>query len=166
MGHTEPKEMLLARWTQLINDPSLQDLPYKIELNAEGVIEMSPASNAHGLRQAQLTRVLGNALPHGDVITECSVLTRLGVRVPGVIWASRSFLTEQGANTPFTRAPEICVEVRSPSNTDTELHHKAQAYLDAGAVEVWIVDEQGGLKIYTVAGQVSKSQFGVRYPEP
>ena len=35
MGYTTSQEMLIARWTDLVNDPSLDDLPYKIELNAE-----------------------------------------------------------------------------------------------------------------------------------
>ncbi len=32
-------------WQEVIQHPSLQDLPFKIELNAQGVIEMSPATN-------------------------------------------------------------------------------------------------------------------------
>lgn len=161
MGHTATKELLVARWTELINDPSLRDLPYKIELNEEGTIEMSPASNRHGIRQAQIARDLGNALPHGSVITECSILTDIGVRVPDVAWASAGFLRQEGENTPFTRAPEICVEVRSASNTDREIAEKIRAYLVAGAVEVWIVDEEGEKKIYTPDGQRKTSSFGV-----
>ena len=161
MGHTATKELLVARWTELINDPSLHDLPYKIELNQEGTIEMSPASNRHGIQQAQIARELGNGLPHGSVITECSILTDIGVRVPDVAWGSTEFLKQEGENTPFTRAPEICVEVRSPSNTDREITEKVRAYLLAGAVEVWIVDEEGAKKIYASDGERKTSSFGV-----
>jgi hypothetical protein len=41
-------------WQDVINDPSLQDLPYKIELNKRGNIEMSPATNLHGLYQVSI----------------------------------------------------------------------------------------------------------------
>lgn len=163
MGHAETKELLLARWTQLINDPSLEDLPYKIELNNEGTIEMSPASNLHGMRQAEVGRTLGNALPHGRVITECSILTRIGIRVPDVAWASSEFLAQEGNNTPFTRAPEICVEVRSKSNTHREINRKVQAYLAAGAIEVWVVDEDGALKMHSASGELTQSKFDVKY---
>ena len=61
MGHAATKELLTARWAQLVNDPSLHDLPYKIELNREGTIEMSPANNRHGMRQGEIAMLLGNA---------------------------------------------------------------------------------------------------------
>ena len=52
MGNIDTAEKLALRWAQVVRDPSLQDLPYKIELNARGKIEMSPASNRHVLLQA------------------------------------------------------------------------------------------------------------------
>ncbi len=36
----------------MCNDTRLQDLPFKIELNAYGVMEMSPASTRHGRYRA------------------------------------------------------------------------------------------------------------------
>ena len=39
---------------------------------------------------------------------------------------------------PF--APDLAVEIRSPSNTLAEVSAKAQEYLDAGARLVWVVD--------------------------
>jgi Uma2 family endonuclease len=166
MGYATPQEMLIARWTELINDPSLHDLPYKIELNADGKIEMSPASNRHGTLQASLARALGNALPAGEVITECSVLTDIGVRVPDVAWASREFLEAQQDNTPFTGAPEICVEVVSPSNTAREIDDKVRAYLAAGAREVWVVSEEGALGFFGPEGARAKSEYGVQVELP
>ena len=40
--------------SEVLNDPSLKNLPYKIELNEYGQIVMSPASNKHGLLQAEI----------------------------------------------------------------------------------------------------------------
>jgi len=161
MGSATPKEMLVARWTELINDPSLHDLPYKIELNAEGKIEMSPASNRHGTLQARVAWALRNALSSGEVITECSVLTDIGVRVADVVWASSEFLESQQDVTPFTQAPEICVEVVSPSNTAREIDDKVRAYLAAGAREVWVANEDGTLKIAGPEGLREKSEYGI-----
>ena len=62
MGNIGNREMLVARWAEVVNDASLRDLPYKVELNAEGTIQMSPANNWHAAVQAYLTRLLGNAL--------------------------------------------------------------------------------------------------------
>ncbi len=167
MGYATPNEILIARWTDLINDPSLHDLPYKIELNSDGKIEMSPASNRHGTLQARVARALGNAMPGGEVITECSVLTDIGVRVPDVAWASSEFLESQQDSTPFTRAPELCVEVNSPSNTAREIENKVRAYLAAGAREVWVVEERrGALEFFGSEGARASSEYGIQVELP
>jgi len=42
------------QWQDVINDKSLQDLPYKIELNEHGNIVMSPASNKQEVQTSHL----------------------------------------------------------------------------------------------------------------
>lgn len=39
-------------------------------------------------------------------------------------------------------APDLAVEVLSPSNTMSEIHDKVLDYLDAGSLLVWVVDPQ------------------------
>jgi len=51
MGHITSREHLVLRWAELCADPQWDGVPGKIELNGRGVIEMSPASNRHGIRQ-------------------------------------------------------------------------------------------------------------------
>jgi Uma2 family endonuclease len=165
MGNLATPEFLIARWGELCRDPSLEDLPYKIELNAWGKIEMSPASNRHSRLQGTLALELGRQL-EGIVLTECSILTRIGIRVPDVAWASRSFLQSFGEITPYTRAPEICAEIMSPSNVRAEIEEKTRAYLAAGAEEVWIVAEDGAIRFFTNAGEQPKSGFAVRVSLP
>lgn len=159
MGNIGNREMLVARWAELVNDASLRDLPYKVELNAEGTIELSPANNWHGAMQAYLAKVLGVALAEGIVITECSVLTEIGVRVADVAWGSPDFLREQGGKTPFTRAPEICVEILSPSNSPREMDAKVKAFLAAGAREVWLVRAREGISFAGPEGVLAGSAF-------
>ena len=128
MGNLATPEALIARWDEVLRDPTLQDLPYKIELNAWGKVEMSPASNRHGRLQAELAAELRRQLPNGIVITECSILTRIGIRVPDVVWACAGFMTDFGEITPYMRAPEICIEILSPSNVQAEIDAKTAAY--------------------------------------
>lgn len=40
------------------------------------------------------------------------------------------------------RAPDVAVEVLSPSDTSTAVHRKTLDYLNAGARLVWLVDDQ------------------------
>jgi Uma2 family endonuclease len=166
VGDLANRERLVARWADLVQDSSLRNLPYKVELNAEGTIEMSPASNRHAAIQAHYAWALRTALPHGTVFTECSILTEIGVRVPDVAWASAAFVAEQRESTPFTRAPEICVEIVSPSNSKKEVDAKVRAYLSAGAVEVWVYSDAGGLAIVSAEGRSARSRFGVKVPVP
>ena len=132
---------LRARWRQLADDPLVAAIPYKLELNERGSIEVSPAAPRHAFLQAFVASELRRLLPAGSTFTECPVETEIGVRVPDVVWASADFLCQHSLDDPFASAPELCVEVLSPSNTRVEIEAKVAAYLAAGAREVWIVHE-------------------------
>ena len=166
MGNLASPETLVLRWAEVMRDPALQNLPYKIELNARGKIEMSPASNVHGRFQARIAIELGTQLRGGEVITECSILTEIGVRVPDVAWASEAFLRDHGKSTPFPVAPEICIEITSPSNLDEEIREKIEAYLAAGAREVWTVAEDGSIDYHDRQGKKLGSSFDVKISLP
>jgi len=141
------------QWSDVINDPSLRDLPYKIELDAQGRIVMSPASNRHGIQQAKLVRLLARMLADGEIATECSIGTHAGVKVANVVWMSPKFLRQHGDTTPYPQAPELCVEILSPSNSPAEIEYKIRLYLGYGAHEVWTVDEGGRVSMFGPEGQ-------------
>jgi Uma2 family endonuclease len=124
-------------WADLMTNPFLKDLPFKIELNRWGRIEMSPASNQHGRIQSEIARELAQR-PGGVVYTECSIRTTDGVRVAAVAWISNERLARIGENTPFTEGPDVCVEIMSPGNSWAAMQMKAGLYFEAGAGEVWI----------------------------
>lgn len=164
MGHMTSQEALVLRWAELCADPRWHDLAGKIELNGRGVIELTPSNNRHGQRQAAVAHALGLALPEGTGMVLCSVLTSDGIRVPDVAWASAEFMARYGEVTPFPQAPDICVEVRSPSNTDAELAYKTELFLAAGAQEVWIVGDESGWQVFNAQGEQPGSRFGVQLP--
>lgn len=147
------------RWEQVLADPSLRDLPYKIELNEFGKIVMTPASNRHGFVQADLVATMGRAMAGGRVIVECSVDTDKGVKVADVAWCSDAFLERHGLETPFSEAPEICVEIVSPSNSEREMEEKRGLYFARGAREVWIVPEEGETRYYAQEGRLRGSRL-------
>ena len=124
-------------WSEVIANPYLQNLPFKIELNKWGKIEMSPASNKHGRLQIDIGAELKKR-KGGVVISECSIQTTEGVKVADVAWISNALFKRLGDETPYSQCPEICVEIKSPSNSWAEMHMKASLYLAAGAKEVWI----------------------------
>jgi len=148
------------QWSEVLADPALQDLPYKIELNKWGIIEMSPASNWHALAQGKLVGLLRGYFQFGEVMVECSIQTEDGVRVPDVAWCSDEFLQMFGEQTPFPKAPELCIEVVSPSNSRHEMERKIGLFLEAGAQEVWLVSREG-FEFYGPEGRRERSSFGI-----
>jgi Uma2 family endonuclease len=163
MGNVATPEPLALRWAEVLRDPALRNLPYKIELNAWGKIEMSPASNRHGRLQILIGAELLRQLPEGIVVSEASILTDIGVRVPDVAWGSASFAQTQGESTPFSRAPELCVEIVSPNE---EVREKIRAYLAAGAEEVWIASVDGTVRYFDQSGERPASRYPVKVSLP
>lgn len=151
-------------WNEVLADPCLQDLPYKIELNEYGEIVMSPASNWHSRRQMKIATLLEKYLKDGESFPECSVETTKGVKVADVAWLSAAFLKAFGYETPYRVAPEICVEVLSPSNSERQMREKIDLYLAKGAKEVWTCDDGGKMKFYDHAGEMKKSKRAAKFP--
>jgi len=129
-----------AHWQEIVNDPSLQDLPYKVETNERGQLLLSPHSNRHSKRRTRLFLRLQDHAPEGLISVEYALATPGGVKAPDVVWMSserEEMMSETGD--PATLAPELCIEVMSASNTEAEIAEKRQLYRDIGAEEVWIV---------------------------
>jgi Uma2 family endonuclease len=151
-------------WQDVLDDPSLKNLPYKIELNRRGQIEMSPATNLHNIFQMAITDLLLEFVAHGKRFQECSIETSNGVRVADAVWLSKEFLALHGRVTPYTRAPEICIEIISPSNTNEEMLEKIALYLERGALEVWTCNLQGEIKFFDANGILEQSKLVPRFP--
>jgi Uma2 family endonuclease len=138
----------LRRWEEVQADPDLARLPHRIETDRYGNIVMSPPpAMPHGVRQAEIARLLGTLLPEGIVVTECPVSTANGVKATDVAWLAGNRRAET-TGICLTSAPEVCVEVMSPSNTKEELLEKAALYFEAGAKEVWICDTLGNIEVF------------------
>lgn len=154
-------EALAERYRALCEDPRFANLPGKLELDAWGqMIFMSPASNYHGLLQARLSQRL--AVLGGETVVEASILTPRGLLVADLAWGSPAFVAAHGAETPFTRAPEICIEIASPTNSLRALRDKTQAYLGVGAVEAWIVFPRSRrFELHGASAPLAESAFPV-----
>ena len=64
----------------------------------------------------------------------------------------------------FRHAPEICVEVKSPSNTTGELLEKKPLYFKAGAWEVWIWEQSGRMLFFDAASPLERSALCPDFP--
>jgi len=155
-------------WEALCVDPQLADLPYKVETNERGQLLMSPAGTSHSRWQARVTRTLGSKVDAaglgGEVLTECAVLTAQGIKVPDVAWISAEAWSSRTNQSLLMVAPEICIEVMSPSNTAAEMADKAALYFASGASEVWILDVSGQMRFFQSQGALAASKIVPGFP--
>ena len=151
----------LRRWAELLADPEMARIEGRVETDRYGHVTMTPPpAPTHGSLQSRVAALLDRLMPTGRVLTECPVSTADGVKAADVAWASPERMRELGEQVCFPRAPEICVEVLSPSNTETEIREKVALYFDAGAKEVWLCAVDGTMRILISptarAGRASK----------
>jgi Uma2 family endonuclease len=136
----------LRRWAEISADAELARVEGRVETDRHGHVLMSPPPAArHGSLQSEIAYLLRTLMSSGRVFTECPISTADGVKAADVAWASSSRVAELGDGLCFARAPEICVEVQSPGNTDAELRQKAIQYLLCGAREVWLCATSGAM---------------------
>ena len=111
------------------------------------VIEMAPAGDAHGAIAAKLAWRLGNHIYPRDLGRTYAaetgfVLDEVHQRVlgPDVAFVRQERMTQPPQPGFFRGAPDLAVEVRSPSNSAREVATKAEGCLAAGTRLVWVVD--------------------------
>ena len=153
-------------WQEICNDPVLADLPYKIESDQWGNVIMSPSAGAdHCDHRSEIIVTLSQLLPRGRARTEYPLQTNKGVKAIDVVWVSR----ERHAQKPedsivHLLAPEICVEVYSPSNSVPEIEEKMRLCFERGAQECWTCDGLGNMEFFDPSGAVNQSKICPAFP--
>ena len=151
-------------WQQVLEDKSLRDLPYKIELNKWGQIVMRPAKSRPANFQGEIEHLLRTLKPGGRVFPECPVNTSDNVKVADVVWLSVERYAKVKDQDVYETAPEICVEILSESNTQSEMMQKKQLYIEKGALEFWLCDDQGRMSFHIASGALATSQLVPGFP--
>ena len=140
----------IARWHELFDDPELARWPGKIETDRFGRIIMSPPPGLpHSFNQTKILQLLAQILPDGQVLAECPLITADGIKGVDVAWLKGDRTEIAEGKLVLERAPEICVEVLSPSNSRPEMEEKRALYFEAGAHEVWLCGLDGKMEFYT-----------------
>jgi Uma2 family endonuclease len=152
------------RWEEICRDPLLSGIPGRIESNAFGkVIMMPPAAGEHSYRQGEIAFRLRKHLG-GLALPECPISTIDGVRAADVGWYSEERFEHVRGQIAFEIAPEICVEVLSPDNSEGEMAATRTLYLEAGAVEVWYCELDGRMRFFNAEGEIAQSALCDGFP--
>lgn len=165
-----PGRPLTDLWTRALADPSLRDLPYKVETDEHGRLVLSPHKPRHSLLQSRVTARLRElapaaSLPPGEAATAFAVHTPKGIKVPDVVWISQARLAQLPDDAEASPVmPEIVVEVLSRSNTQTEMEEKRHLYFAGDAREVWTCDPEGQITFYGPRGPTPASALVASFP--
>ena len=153
------------RWQEIVADPTLRELPYKVETNKRGQIILSPHRSAHSYAQGDIIELLSEQGEEGRPFPEFPITTKAGIRVPDVVWVSSARRTEMDqAGDPPTLAPEVCIEVMSEHNDWDEMREKRELFLEAGAEEVWVVTEDGEVRFFAEE-EIAESEIVPEFPD-
>lgn len=154
-------------WQEVCEHPSLQDLPFKIELNQWGQITMAPTTTYRSVLLTEIFIKLNQWQSSGQVLLLCPIQMSNGsVYVVDVLWMSKKrFIQHKHEDIAFSIAPEICVEVMLPDIHEDYLISKRHAYFANNAEEVWISDLAGNLSFYNVTGKIAQSALIPAFPQ-
>jgi Uma2 family endonuclease len=125
---------------------ALPDDGNKYELNQGELVVMPPTSLEHIRIVRRINRTLSRFVDErrlGEVYSEAGCLLfrdpERTYRQPDVAFLSLSRIEAMAPDTFLSGAPDLAVEVVSPSNFAHELNVKVEQYLAAEGREVWVV---------------------------
>lgn len=165
----EQHEFNVRRWLEIVADPKLADVLERIETDRDGNLIMAPSpDDVHGGREGEIQRQLNRLLPDGVVYHNVTVSTAQGDKIPDVMWLSgKRWRSKDQLGTKegiFIRAPEICVEIMSPSNSLEDMLAKKDLYLNCGAEEAWVCDQEAKMRFFSITGELAKSKLCPQFP--
>jgi Uma2 family endonuclease len=142
----------MSTGTRLITAEEFLDWPNepgcRQELIRGEVTTMSLPGGRHGRIAGKVLRRVGDYVETAQLgetytaetgfLVERDPDTVRGADVAFVVSQRLALITDEEKHIPF--APDLAVEVRSPSDRDDEVEEKVQMWLTAGSLLVWIVD--------------------------
>jgi Uma2 family endonuclease len=127
----------------------------KEELIGGEIVQVPHASKRHGITKANITEALILHL-HAHPGSNLKVLIEAGfvvaeqdTFVPDVAVVRTERLAEEGRL--INGAPDIAIEVVSPTDTVSNIRKKIKAYLENGARSVWIFYDDGSIAVHSTS---------------
>ena len=153
--------------TALVTFAEFEQMPdvegFRLELHDGEVVQVPPPKLGHSIIQHNLLNELKVAFGP-DVFVGLEVGFRAGDRtylVPDVVAVPRQRFRSFPRDGYIVGAPEIVIEVLSPSNTVSEMNAKEQLCLENGTLEFWVIDpERRQVKISTSDGRFTVYKSG------
>ena len=144
------------------------DGPVYHELRHGEFIAATRARFKHQMIQSRLRRLLEPLAPPAalvEVEVAFRALPQYELRVADVAYVAPERCAKVDPEDYIQGAPDLVVEVLSPSNTAAEIYDKEKLCLNNGAKEFWIVDpDRRQVKVSTPDGRTITWQSGQEIP--
>jgi len=167
----------MAAWPDLITVTQFRQLAhkdaYRYELRHGEVVAVTRPKARHWRLQVRLSRLLERKLQaFGEVGMELPFrpLPEFELMAADVAAVSRRRFDAIDPDDNLHGAPELVIEVKSPSNTQEYLRERAAACLANGALQFWVVDEDkrtvtaihrdGSVIVYGIGDTIPLAAFG------
>jgi Uma2 family endonuclease len=155
-------------WERLVNDPSLNDVLEKVETDRDGNLIMGPPpTDSHIVRQNLIAKTLDRLRPEGLSLVDGTVSTLEGTKIPDTVWYGETRVAARASATDTTLSqvtPNLCVEVLSPSDSESDIEGKIVAYFNVDVREVWGCDLQGNMTFHGPKGIMERSEICPEFP--
>ncbi len=141
---------------------------YTCELRKGEVVQMTRPVFGHVRVQHRIQRLLAEAAGDPDAIyveAPFRPLPEYELRVADVAYAPQERWNSISSNGYLPGAPDLVVEVLSPSNIAAEMLEREQICLENGCREFWIVDlDRRQIKVSTPEGRTATYKAGATIP--
>lgn len=142
------RAIVLQKGKIVCDAPALEAADFYTEgLHLHGGSHKGGSVSRRGELVGAISALLARSLPGGHVLVDVPIDTRDGIRKADVAWISsarRSTLCREPA---YSGAPEICVHLPGEARAESEVHKTMGQLFKNGAVENWICEPTGDLKI-------------------
>ena len=155
----EPPPPTLTEPVTLEQFADMEDPPDAVlELDKGEVVEVTRSKHRHGRICSKIDRTIGRWLDEGRggelATNDAGIITDRdadSLRGPDVYYFAPDRVPSDEEELEWLEnPPDLCVEVRSPSETWPGVIKKAQEYLAAGSREVWVCDpDRRQVQVYT-----------------
>ncbi len=153
-------------WREVIEHPSLRDLPFKIETNEWGKIMMTPATDIHGIYQSLIDRSLARLAKEGRLPPNALFKLPKGSRLPMLLGEAGHSSKSMGSAIFFLlNPPKSSLKYNPHRIVLLRWKKKKQLYFGAGAKEFWLCDEYGNMRFFNPQGELKRSELFGEFPE-
>lgn len=138
----------LEEFEEMMADPKKgKELPEHLEIVEGIVVKMSPSKPRHGSTASRIHALLAHYVYSNDLgemyIAEAGFELKeepLTLRCPDVAFLTKENIPTLEEEDDFVKgAPDLAIEVISPSNTAVEINDKIGEYFEAGSKLIWVV---------------------------